>query len=107
MQRHNSLPEGDLLAMELQGQTAAEEAAHHKEITIIVNAEQKTVPSREVSYTEVVTLAFPTPPSPDTTFTVTYRNAVGPNKEGSLVDGQSVKVREEGTIFNVRATGKS
>ncbi len=107
MQRHNSLPEGDLLAMELQGQTAAEEAAHNKEITIIVNAEQKTVPSREVSYTEVVTLAYPTPPSPDTTFTVTYRNAVGPNKEGSLVDGQSVKVREEGTIFNVRATGKS
>ncbi len=86
--------------------TAAEEAARHKEITIIVNAEPKTVPSREVSYTEVVTLAYPTPPSPDTTFTVTYRNAVEP-KEGSLVDGQSVKVREEGTIFNVRATGKS
>jgi hypothetical protein len=93
--------------MELQGQTATEEAAHHKVITIIVNAEQKTVPSREVSYTEVVNLAYPTPPSPDTTFTVTYRNAVGPHKEGSLVNGQSVEVREEGTIFNVRATGKS
>ena len=93
--------------MELQGQNTAEEAAQHKDITIIVNAEPKTVPSREVSYTEVVNLAYPTLPSPDTTFTVTYRNAVGPNKEGSLVNGQSVEVREEGTIFNVRATGKS
>jgi hypothetical protein len=87
--------------------TAAEEAAHHKVITIIVNAEQKTVLSREVSYTEVVALAYPTPPSPDTTFTVTYRNAEGLQKEGSLVNGQSVKVKKEGTIFNVRATGKS
>lgn len=86
--------------------TGTEDAVRHKEITIIINAEQKTVPSREVSYTEVVTLAYPTPPSPDTTFTVTYRNAVEP-KEGSLVNGQSVKVKEEGTIFNVRATGKS
>ncbi len=90
-----------------QIQAADEGAVHQKEIIIIVNAEKKTVPSREVSYAEVVSLAYPTPPSPDTTFTVTYRNAVGPNKEGSLVDGQSVKVREEGTIFNVRATGKS
>ncbi|HLW01627.1 MAG TPA: multiubiquitin domain-containing protein [Ktedonobacterales bacterium] len=85
---------------------AAEEAARHEHVTIIVNAERKTVPSLEVSYTEVVKLAYPTPPSPDTTFTVTYRNAVDP-REGSLVEGQSVKVREEGTIFNVRATGKS
>lgn len=90
-----------------QSSTAAEEAARNKVITIIVNAEPKTVPSREVSYNEVVALAYPTPPSPDTMFTVTYRNAEGPHKEGSLVYGQSVKVKEEGTIFNVRATGKS
>ncbi len=86
--------------------TSAEEAAQHKEIRIIVNGEPKIVPSREVSYSEVVALAYPTPPAPNTTFTVTFRNAVEP-REGSLVDGQSVKVREEGTIFNVRATGKS
>lgn len=92
--------------MELQGQTATEEAAHHKEITVIVNAERKKVSSREVSYTEVVSLTYPAPPSTDTMFTVTYRNAMEP-KEGSLVEGQSVKVKEEGTIFNVRATGKS
>lgn len=85
---------------------AAEAAARHEHATIIVNGERKTVPSQVVTYTEVVKLAYPTPPSPDTTFTVTYRNAEEP-REGSLVEGQSVKVREEGTIFNVRATGKS
>lgn len=90
--------------------TAAEQAAQHeahREITIIVNAQPKPVPSREVSYAEVVSLAYPTPPAPDTTFTVTYRNAAEPQREGSLVEGQSVTVKEEGTIFNVRATGKS
>jgi Multiubiquitin len=44
--------------------TAAEEAARHKEITIIVNAQPKIVPTLEVSYTEVVNLAFPTQPAP-------------------------------------------
>src|SRR5437660_12250204 len=93
--------------MMTQFSTTVEEAAHHKVITIIVNAEPRTVPSREVSYSEVVALAYPTPPSPDTIFTVNYRNAEGPNKEGSLVYGQTVKVKEEGTIFNVVPTNKS
>jgi len=84
----------------------AQEAAVVKEFVIIVNAEQKTVGSDEVSYDEVVKLAYPTPPSPDTRYTVTYRNAVHP-KEGSLAQGQSVKVKKEGTIFNVKTTGKS
>lgn len=90
-----------------ENNAGAEDAAQHKEIIIIVNAERKTVPSRAVSYDEVVALAYPTPPSPDTRFTVIYRNALEPNREGSLVEGQSVTVKEEGTIFNVRATNKS
>jgi Multiubiquitin len=87
--------------------TGAEDAARHKEIVIVVNAERKTVPSQVVSYTEVVSLAFPTPPAPNMGFNVTYRNAVAPNREGSLVEGQSVTVKEEGTIFNVTPTNKS
>jgi hypothetical protein len=86
--------------------TAAEEAARHEEI-IIVNAQPKTVSSREVSYTEVVNLAFPTPPAPGIIYTVTYENAVKPNHEGSLVEGQSVTVKEKGTIFDVSPTNKS
>jgi len=84
----------------------ADEAADHKHFVIIVNGEQKPVESRSVSYEEVVKLAFPTPPSPETRFTVSYRKAEKPH-EGSLAPGQSVEVKKEGTIFNVKPTGKS
>jgi hypothetical protein len=82
-----------------------EVAASHKP-TIIVNGEPHEVPSDVVSYQEVVALAFPVPPSPDARYTVSYRNAKEPH-EGSLAPSQSVVVRKEGTVFNVKATGKS
>jgi hypothetical protein len=77
-----------------------------QEAQIVVNATTDTVPSRDVSYDEVTKLAYPTPPAPETRYTVTFRNAQKP-KEGSLAPGQSVEVKKEGTIFNVKATGKS
>jgi hypothetical protein len=86
--------------------TAVEDAVHQKEFVIIVNGEQKTVESKQVTYEQVVALAYPTPPDPNTIFTVTYRNAQKPH-EGSLVEGQSVEVKKEGTIFNVFPTGRS
>ena len=85
----------------------AEKATHDKDFVIIVNGEKASVESDDVSYEQVVKLAYPTPPSPDTRFTVTYRKAKEPNHEGSLAPGQSVEVKREGTIFNVKATGKS
>ena len=84
----------------------ADEAADHKDFVIIVNGEPKTVESRSVSYEEVVKIAYPTPPSSETRFTVTYRKAEKPH-EGSLAPGQSVEVKKDGTIFNVKPTGKS
>jgi Multiubiquitin len=77
-----------------------------KDVVIIVNAEEKTVESDIVTFDEVTSLAYPTPPYADTLYTVTYRNAKNP-KEGSLVEGQSVEVKKHGTIFNVTATDKS
>ena len=77
-----------------------------KDVVIVVNGEPKQVTSKEVSYEEVVKLAFPTPPFADTLYTVTFRNAKKP-KEGSLGEGQSVEVKKDGTIFNVKATDKS
>jgi hypothetical protein len=82
------------------------EDQHEHEAQIVVNGEAKTVPTRTVSYDEVTKIAFPTPPAPETRFTVTFRNAHKP-KEGSLAPGGSVEVKKEGTIFNVKATGKS
>jgi Multiubiquitin len=85
---------------------ATEETAKHAWFVVIVNGQQHTVEPQIVSYEEIVKLAYPTPPSPDTRYTVTYRNAKEP-KEGSLAPGQSVEVKKEGTIFNVKATGRS
>jgi hypothetical protein len=85
---------------------AAEGAAHVKEYEIVVNAEAHEVESKDVSYEQVAKIAYPTPPSPDTLFTVSYRDAKHP-KDGSLTAGQSVEVKKKGTIFNVKATGRS
>lgn len=87
--------------------TAIEDTARHTTFVIVVNAEQHTVESEIVSYEQVVKIAYPTPPSPDTRYTVTYRKAEEPNHEGSIAPGQSVEVKKEGTIFNVKTTGKS
>ena len=86
---------------------AQPEAASHgsHDFDIIVNAEQKMVADEHVSYEQVTELAFPDSP-PDTTFQVNFRKAKEP-KEGSLTPGHSVVVRKEGTIFNVKNTGRS
>jgi cystathionine beta-lyase family protein involved in aluminum resistance len=86
--------------------SAAAKPAHEKEISIIVNAQEKTVEDKIVSFEEVTSLAYPTAPFAQTMYTVTYRNAYKP-KEGTLVEGQSVEVKKDGTIFNVKATDKS
>ncbi len=72
---------------------------------IIVNAERKTVFSSRLSYAELVAMACPTAP-PYTVCTVVYHNAAGPKPEGSLLPGQSVRVRS-GTVFNVVVTGRA
>jgi hypothetical protein len=87
--------------------TAAGEAADKdKDFRIIVNGEPKTVESEVVTFEQVTELAYPEPPFPETLFTVTFRNAKKP-KEGRLVEGQSVEVKRNGTVFNVKATDKS
>lgn len=76
-----------------------------QQVPIIVNGRQFTVPDDDVSFEEVVRLAFPSP-DPCALFRVSYEKAAGPNTEGNLVAGQSVKVRK-GTIFHVTPTDKS
>jgi len=74
---------------------------------IIVNAERKKVTKRMLTFDEVVRLAFPNPPSgPYIVFTVTFKRAAGPSNSGSLLPGDSVKIKN-GTIFSVTVTDKS
>ena len=76
-----------------------------KEVTIIVNGREKQYPKEEISFAEVVALAFANP-SKDTMYTVTYKKGQSNKPEGVLVEGQSVKVKDS-MIFNVTATNKS
>lgn len=79
----------------------------NKETTIIINGRQFQVPGKEISFSQVVALAFPTPPTgQNIMFSVTYRRGHGDKPEGTLVEGQSTKLKE-GMIFNVTSTDKS
>ncbi len=85
----------------------AEERREH-EFIIIVDGQQKTVTSDIVSYIEVVELAYPKDAhDPKYNFTVTYRHADQEPHHGTLVAGQTVRVKRKGTIFNVTRTVKS
>ena len=88
--------------------------AENKEIvTLIINGQKKPVsvkelsPDGEITFDEVVRLAFVNPPSgPYIVFTVSYWNGAGRPPEGILYSGESVKVKDE-TVFNVTVTDKS
>lgn len=83
------------------------ETQETKVVTIIVNGRPKEVPARELSYEDVVNLAFGNSPptGPYVVITVTYSKGVD-RKEGSLQKGESVKLKE-GMIFDVTATDRS
>jgi hypothetical protein len=84
-----------------------EEPGTKKDVTIIVNGQQRTVHKEDLSYAEVVALAFDNPPTgPNIIITITYRRGQGEKPEGTLVAGGTVKVKE-GMVFNVTATDKS
>jgi len=75
-------------------------------ITIIVNARKKTVPGPDVTFEQIVGLAFDTPPGGENlTITVAFRKGVD-GQEGTMRPGESIKVKE-GMIFDVTATNRS
>jgi Multiubiquitin len=75
---------------------------------IVVNGELKAVPSRDVSFDQVTQLAYPGVPSTaDTTFTVLYHKTDQSRSEGSMVEGDTVKVHKQGTSFNVTRSIRS
>ena len=78
-----------------------------KDITLIVNLEEKSWDKKRISYEEVTLLAFgPPPPGIIITYTVEFDKGPRSNPEGSLTPGKSVKVRE-GMVFSVTETGRS
>lgn len=75
-------------------------------VTIYVNTRPHEVEKGEISFEEVVELAYPsTPPGGNLAYSVMYERGHR-GKEGTLVAGQSVKVKD-GMRFDVTATDRS
>lgn len=77
-----------------------------KEITIVVNGREKTVSQRELTFDELVVLAFGPPNTDASVYTITYQRGPDHHEKGSLVQGDSVRLKQ-GMIFNVVRTDKS
>lgn len=83
------------------------ENAHQKSYAIVVNGREKQVTQQELSYEDLRHLAYENPISgPNIVTTITFRRGHGNKPEGSLLEGQTVRVKE-GMIFNVSITDKS
>jgi hypothetical protein len=77
-----------------------------KNFEIIVNAQRKPWKEDTISYSQVIDLAFPPPHGSGEVFTVQYRHGPKENHQGTLADGQTVKVKS-GMVFDVSRTDKS
>ena len=78
-----------------------------KQFRIIVEGVPRVVLSDELTFDEVVDLAYPDGGrGPQISYTVTFENGGGRPVEGTLVDGEKVKVKD-GTEFSVTRTDRS
>ena len=79
-----------------------------KDFNIIINGTTYPVPNDEVSFDEVVDLAYPDGGrGPLITYTVNFYNGAGRPPEGKLTQkGPKAKVKD-GTVFNVTRTDRS
>ena len=78
-----------------------------KGFLITVNGRQRQVEHDELSFDDLVDLAFDDPArGPQIVFTITFREAGGRIPEGELDEGERLKVRD-GTIINVTRTDQS
>ncbi|MER5569163.1 multiubiquitin domain-containing protein [Streptomyces goshikiensis] len=78
-----------------------------KPVTIIVNARPHIWGAKEITYEQVVDLAYPgQPPNEQDTYTVRYSRGHNGHGTGSLTAGHSVRVKE-GMVFDVYRTSRS
>jgi uncharacterized protein (DUF342 family) len=79
-----------------------------KSVTVFINGTRTKLPKEQISYEELVALAFNNnPPTGDTVqITVQYTKGHSDKPKGTLVEGQSVKAKE-GMEFDVTATNRS
>lgn len=79
----------------------------NKQIKIVINGTLVDVEDRDLTFDEVVRLAFPNfEGTENTIFTVAYSRGQGNKPEGTLVGGETLKLKK-GMILNVAHTDKS
>ena len=84
-----------------------EHAKQHHEHWMVVNGHRKVICADRVSFEELVKLAFPIPPpGVDVQYTVQFNRGPEHNPSGTLIEGQSVKIRN-GMEFDVTPTNRS
>jgi len=75
--------------------------------TIVVNGTDHKWPKEDISYAEVVLLAFPeSKDHPEINYSVKYTRGPGDKPEGILPPGGTVRVKD-GMNFRVTETGQS
>ena len=78
-----------------------------KGFNIIVNGTPHVVPNDEVSFDQVVDIAYPNGGRGSLiTYTVDFYKGAGRPPESKLTQGQKAKVKD-GTVFNVTRTDRS
>ena len=81
--------------------------ARHAGVEIVVNAQPRTVHGREVTFGQIVQLAFPgVGADQNVVFSMTYRHAASVPHAGELASGGHVTVKK-GSVFNVTRTVQS
>lgn len=84
-----------------------EQEPKEKDYAVVINGTSFTLENDTVSYEELGQLAYPDH-DPQAMLTVTYQHADTPHGgKGTLVAGESVKVKKKGTTFSVRLTTRS
>ena len=80
---------------------------HVKEVTVVFNGRPRTIAKERLTFEDVIAHAFETPPSGDgVQFTIQYTRGHNNKPNGTLLEGDSVMVKD-GMEFDVTATNRS
>lgn len=93
--------------LRLDGQGTEHLVSRPRSSVIFINAKRKTTTKASLTFEELIALAFDNPPTgPDVQFTVQYTRGPAPTPSGTLLEGQSVTIKN-GMEFDVTSTNRS
>jgi hypothetical protein len=78
-----------------------------KTFEVIINSRPREVEAKQVTFEQIVQLAFPGQHASNVVFSMTYRHATSMPHAGELGAGGVVEVKKKGTVFNVTRTVQS